>query len=87
MTRRGRRMMMVEGGRCLMVGWHWMVVMGWQVRGASVMGRGAAMSWRTSRVSGGPGPMRGRPSPMARGAVGGGAAMCRGRVRVQAAVV
>lgn len=51
------------------------------------MGRGAAMSWRTSRVSGGPGPMRGRPSPMARGAVGGGAAMCRGRVRVQAAVV
>lgn len=87
MTRRGRRVMMVEGGRCLVVGWHWMVVMGWYVRGASVMGRGAAMSWRTSGVSGGPGPMCRGPSPMARGAVGGGAAMCRGRVRVQAAVV
>merc|ERR1719391_1722709 len=29
MPRRGRRMMMVERGSCLMVGWHWMVVVGW----------------------------------------------------------
>jgi len=50
-----------------------MVVVRRQVRRASIMGRGAAMSWRTGRMSG---PMSRRPSPMARRAVGGWAAMC-----------